>query len=123
MKRMLLVVVLLFAVTSAAVAEEADVEGPRYTIFTKLGRGIGNLIKAPIEIPVTLFNVSAETDVVIGIPLGLLAGSVAGCERVIAGVIDLGTFIFPPYDRPLITYELGKSAAAKAASEAFPSEF
>ena len=123
MKRTLLVVALLVAVTSTAVAQEAAAaQGPRYTIFTKLGRGIGNLIMAPIEIPVTLFNVSAETDVLIGIPLGAIAGTVGGIERGVAGVIDVGTFIFPPYDKPLITFELGKSNAASAAIEAFPSE-
>ncbi|NQT54285.1 exosortase system-associated protein, TIGR04073 family [bacterium] len=122
MKKMLIVVALLFAVSSVALAQDEEMQGPRYTIFTKLFRGIGNVIMSPIEIPVSLFNVGAETDVTVGLTLGTLAGVVGGAERLIAGGVDIVTFIFPPYDKPMITYELGKSAAVKAAIEAFPAD-
>jgi len=122
MKKALLVVAMVFAITAPALAEEAAEEGPEYNIFTKLFRGIGNIIISPTEIPVTLFNVSADTDVSVGLTFGVMAGAAAGAERAIAGAVDIATFIFPPYDRKLITYEIGKSPAAQAAVSAFPKE-
>lgn len=121
MKKVLIVVAVLLAVSSAAWAQEAPVdEGPQFTIFTKLFRGIGNVLMSPIEIPVTVFNVSADTDVFIGFLAGSVAGVASGAERLGAGGLDIVTFVFPPYDRQLITYELGKSPAAQAASATFP---
>jgi len=132
MKRVLVAAVLLLAVSAPLLAAEATVppptadqqqdQGPRYTIFTKFFRGVGNIIMAPIEIPVSVFNVAAETDVFIGITAGTVAGAAAGVERLGCGVLDVATFLFPPYDRPLITHELGKSAAAKATTRTFPRE-
>ena len=121
MKKTLIVVAVLLALSSAAWAQEAPAdEGPQYTIFTKLFRGIGNVLKSPIEIPVTVFNVSADTDVFIGCLAGGVAGVASGAERLKAGCLDIMTFVFPPYDRQLITYEIGKSPAAQAASSTFP---
>ena len=121
MKKALLVVAMLLVVSSAAWAQEAAPdEGPQYTIFTKLFRGVGHIIKAPIEIPVSVFNVAADTDVFVGVGAGGVAGVASGIERLGAGCLDIVTFLFPPYDRSLITYELGKSPAAQAAAAAFP---
>ena len=120
MRKALIVAAMLLVVSSAAMAQEAADEGPQYTIFSKLFRGIGNIIAAPIEIPVTVFNVSADTDVFIGLGAGSVAGGAACCERAVAGGVDIITFLFPPYDRSLITYEIGKSPAAQAATAAFP---
>jgi len=123
MKKVLMVALVLFAVSGAALAEDAVDEGPRYTIFTKLFRGVGNVIVSPFEIPVSVFNVAADTDVFIGVTAGTIAGAAAGIERAGAGVLDVATFLFPPYDRSLITFEVGKSPAAKAAVATFPREF
>ncbi len=128
MNRALVAAVVLFAVSAPLLAQEATTppppatEGPQHTIFTKLFRGIGNIICAPIEIPATAFNVAADTDVFIGASVGSVAGAAAGCERLGCGVLDVLTFLFPPYDRPLITYTLGKSPAGQAAINAFPKE-
>jgi putative exosortase-associated protein (TIGR04073 family) len=122
MKKALIVIVVLVAVSSAAWAQEAAVadEGPQYTVFTKFFRGVGNILKAPIEIPVTMYNVSADTDVFIGTLAGGVAGVASGAERLKAGCMDVVLCLFPPYDRSLITYELGQSPAAKAAASTFP---
>ncbi|MBM4042176.1 MAG: exosortase system-associated protein, TIGR04073 family [Planctomycetes bacterium] len=131
MKRALVVAVLLFAVAAPLLAQEAaapppaqpaEEEGPRFTIITKLVRGIGNIIKAPFEIPVTAYHVAADTDVFIGASVGAAAGAAAGVERLGCGVMDVVTFLFPPYDRPLITYSLGKSPTGAAAINTFPRE-
>jgi len=95
-------------------------EGPQYTIFTKFFRGVGNILLAPIEIPVTVYNVSADTDVCIGTLAGGVAGVCSGAERLKAGCMDIAFCVFPPYDRQLITYELGRSPAALAAAATFP---
>ena len=121
MKKTLIVVAVLLAVSSGAFAQEAATDaGPQYTIFTKFFRGVGNVLLAPIEVPVTLYNVSADTDVCIGCCAGAVAGIAAGCERLKAGCMDIVLCLFPPYDRQLITYELGKSPAAAAAVSTFP---
>ena len=62
----------------------------------------------------------ANTDVCIGLGAGTVAGGAACCERAVAGGVDIITFLFPPYDRSLVTYEVGKSPAAQAAAAAFP---
>ena len=98
-------------------------EGPQSNIFTKFFRGVGNIIMAPIEIPVTIFNVTADCDISIGVSAGTIAGAAAGAERAACGALDIATFLFPPYDRPLVTFELGKSPAAASAISAFPKEF
>jgi len=128
MNRVLVAVVLLFTLSAPLLAQEvaappvAPEEGPRYTIFTKFFRGVGNILISPFEIPVSAFNVAADTDVFIGVSAGSVAGAAATCERFGCGVMDIVTFLFPPYDRPLITYSLGKSAAAQAAINTFPRE-
>ena len=131
MRRLLVVAVLLFAVSAPLLAQEAatpvaqpaEEEGPRFTVFYKLFRGIGNIIISPFEIPVTAFNVAADTDVFIGASAGSVAGAAAGCERFGCGVMDVVTFLFPPYDRPIISYTVGKSPAGAAAINTFPREF
>jgi len=122
MRKLVIVGVLLAAMTVPVLAQEAEEEGPQHTIFTKLFRGVGNVIMAPFEIPVSVFNVAADTDVFIGVTAGTVAGVAAGVERAGAGVLDVVTFLFPPYDKPLVTYSVGQSPAAQAAVATFPRE-
>lgn len=129
MNRVLVAALLLFALTAPLFAEDAAAppavqdEGPHFTVFTKFFRGVGNVILSPFEIPVTAFNVAADTDVFIGVSAGSVAGAAAGIERFGCGVMDIVTFLFPPYDRPLLPYTIGKSPAAQAAINTFPREF
>ena len=122
MRKLVIVGVLLAAMTVPVLAQEAEEEGPQHTIFTKLFRGVGNVIMAPFEIPVSVFNVAADTDVFIGVTAGTVAGVAAGVERAGAGVLDVVTFLFPPHDKPLVTYSVGQSPAAQAAVATFPRE-
>lgn len=130
MKALFVAAALLFALcapllaqeTPAAPAPQQPDEGPRFTIFTKFFRGVGYLIMAPFEIPVTAFNVAADTDVFIGASAGTFAGACAGVERAACGAMDIITFLFPPYDRPLLTYTVGKSPIGAAAISTFPRE-
>ncbi|HRT97433.1 MAG TPA: exosortase system-associated protein, TIGR04073 family [Planctomycetota bacterium] len=129
MKHVLVAALLLFALSAPLVAGEAaappppEDQGPHFTVFTKFFRGVGNVILSPFEIPVTAFNVAADTDVFIGVSAGSVAGAAAGIERLGCGVMDIVTFLFPPYDRPLLPYTLGKSPAAQAAVNTFPRDF
>ena len=130
MKRALILIALLFALTAPAFAQDAPPnvpaaapdEGPHYTLFTKFFRGIGNIIASPFEIPVTAYTVATETDVFIGASAGSVAGAMAGVERLGCGVMDVITFLFPPYDRPIIIYSVGQSPVGKAAASTFPRE-
>lgn len=122
MRKALIVAAVLLVASSAAWAQEAPPaeEGPQYTVFTKFFRGVGNVLASPLEIPVTMYNVSADTDVFIGTLAGGVAGAVSGAERLKAGAMDVCLCLFPPYDRSLITYEIGRSPVAKAAAATFP---
>jgi len=129
MNRVLVAALLLLALWAPLMAGEAatppaaEDEGPHFTVFTKFFRGVGNVIISPFEIPVTAFNVAADTDVFVGASAGAVAGCAAGIERFGCGVMDIVTFLFPPYDRPLLPYTIGKSPAGQAAINTFPREF
>ncbi|MFP4058820.1 MAG: exosortase system-associated protein, TIGR04073 family [Candidatus Brocadiia bacterium] len=123
MKKAFLAVALVFAFSACAWAQEgggAADEGPSHTVFTKIGRGVGNIVMAPFEVPVTAMHVAADTDIFVGASAGTVAGVAAGFERLFGGTAEVVTFLFPPYDRPVVAYELGKSPAASAAVNAFP---
>lgn len=122
MRKALIVVAVVLVASSAAWAQEAATaeEGPQYTVFTKFFRGVGNILASPLEIPVSMYNVSADTDVFIGTLAGGAAGVASGAERLKAGCMDVALCLFPPYDRSLITYEIGRSPAAQAAAAIFP---
>ena len=130
MKRALILTTLFCALMVPAFAQDAppalpdnaQQEGPRYTLFTKFFRGIGNIIASPFEIPVTAYAVATETDVFIGASAGSVAGAMAGVERLGCGVMDVITFLFPPYDRPIIIHAVGQSPIGKAAANTFPRE-
>ena len=130
MKALVVFALAVFVAASPLVAQETtaptpqpqEPEGPRFTIFTKFFRGVGNIIMSPFEIPVTAFNVSADTDVFIGISLGSAAGAAAGIERLACGALDVVTFLFPPYDRPLLTHTIGKSPIGASVITTFPRE-
>jgi putative exosortase-associated protein (TIGR04073 family) len=124
MRRVLLSAALLLAMGAPAFAQEAPKEPqpPEYNAFTKLFRGVRNVFASPCEIPVTAYTVGIDTDVFIGATVGTAAGCAAGCERFAAGIMDIITFPFPPFDRPLVAYPVGKSAAGAAAITAFPKD-
>ena len=89
---------------------------------TKLGRGITNILAAPLEIPISAYSVAADTNVFVGVTAGVIAGGIAGIERLLAGTLDVATFCMPPKGHKLVKYDLGKSPAVRAAIAEFGRE-
>ncbi|MDD4894099.1 MAG: exosortase system-associated protein, TIGR04073 family [Candidatus Omnitrophica bacterium] len=69
---------------------------------TKLGYGVINIGTSWIDIPERVVDVSHEKDLLQGFTLGLGEGIVSGVTRAAAGSIDMATFMFPPYEKPLM---------------------
>lgn len=82
-----------------AAGEEAEQHA---TAATKLGNGLGNMLTGWMEIPRKISEVSSEQDAFAGITIGTLTGACYGTGRTAAGVLDAGTFVFPPYDKPIM---------------------
>ena len=91
MKRKLLpfcamLLVPLFLGTSPAYAQDP---------FTKLGRGVANLLTGWVEIPKNVYTTSTEQNAFVGITGGLFKGIGAGVIRTGAGAVEIITFPFP----------------------------
>jgi len=103
-----------------ALSQEELPEAKAATAFTKFGRGVGNVIKAPFEIPMSMTYIAKNTDAFVGVVTGLFAGVVAGFERGFVGAFEVVTFPFPPYDQPLLEHKLGESALSESVIGTFP---
>lgn len=68
----------------------------------KLGRGTINALTGWLEIPKTIYEDSADKNPIFGGTFGLLHGAGAAIFRTAAGIIDIVTFPFPPYDDHIV---------------------
>ena len=91
---------LVLAVSSVCCAEEQA--APAATPMTKLGNGLLNTVTGWMEVPRNISEVSTEQNAFVGITYGLAKGACYGTGRTAAGVLDAGTFLFPPYDKPIM---------------------
>lgn len=94
----------LIAVLFTALAPEVKAANPLY----KFGRGLGNIIIAPVEVPMAMAS-EAKKNPLLGLLTGPVAGVVNCVTRMTAGVVELITFPVPPYDRPLYDKSLGET--------------
>ena len=72
--------------------------------FTKLGRGVANVLTGWLEIPKAMYQVGTEQNAFKGLTEGLLKGTGAALHRTGAGVYDAVTFPVPVpdnYDSPI----------------------
>lgn len=122
MKKVPIVLLILLCMLTLGMTEELP-RTTEATAFTKLGRGIGNMIKAPFEIPMSMTYIAKNTDAFLGAFLGFFTGAVAGLERGFVGAFETVTFPFPPYGEPLIEYRLGESEISEGVVSAFPPNF
>ncbi len=65
------------------------------TPFTKLGRGIGNLLTGWLEIPVQIMRTTESEGSFAGVVVGPIKGLVFGIGRTAVGVLETVTFILP----------------------------
>jgi len=94
----------LAAVLFTVLAPQAKAADP----LNKLGRGLGNIIIAPLEIPVSMIN-DAKKNPLLGLIIGPITGAINCLTRATAGVIELVTFPVPPYNQPLYDKSLGET--------------
>ncbi len=80
----------------------------------KLGRGLYNVVKAPLDIPAAVYYRSSGERpryygyAVAGSPL---EGAAQGAVRAGMGLLEAGLAPFPPYDVPFYEYDLGACVA------------
>jgi len=86
--------------STCVAAEEGS--GSQATPATKLGNGLNNLLTGWVEIPRQISEVSNEQDMLAGITVGTIKGSVYAVGRTAAGALDTVTFMFPSYDKPIM---------------------
>ncbi len=70
--------------------------------ISKAGDGMLNAVSAWIDIPKGINQETQETNLFLGLTIGLGRGVINGFTREAAGVVDVATSGFPPYDNPLI---------------------
>ena len=73
--------------------------------ISKAGDGALNTVSAWIDIPKGISNETEETNLFLGLTLGLGKGLMVGLKREAAGIVDVTTCGFPPYDKPLMNPE------------------
>jgi len=92
---------MIFGIHMSCVAAEEG-SGSQATPATKLGYGLNNLLTGWVEIPRQISEVSNEQDMLAGITVGTIKGSVFAVGRTAAGALDAVTFMFPAYDKPIV---------------------
>ncbi len=92
MKRVfVLFLVGLFCIGAMGMSAEADP-------VDKLGRGTVNVLTGWLEVPKTIYEDSVAHNPIFGGTFGLLHGVAGAIYRAGAGLIDIVTAPFPPYD-------------------------
>lgn len=118
MTRLALLIVLaatvLAAAPAGALAEGAyayyEARVPAQGPLARAGRGIGNILISPFEIPATMRRVAFEKDPFFGIWAGGLEGVGNGLSRMLAGAVELCTAPLPGFTLPLYSKRLGQRA-------------
>lgn len=83
---MVLMMVLMLSISSACFAQDA---------FSKLGRGVANVLTGWVEIPKNIYSTSLEDNALAGATLGLAKGAGMTIVRTGAGIFEVATFPFP----------------------------
>jgi len=92
-------IVLMVAVMVLAVGSHCQAED---NAFTKFGRGLNNALTGWIEVPDHMIEVSRDENILAGLTYGSVKGSAYCAARTTAGAFEVGTFVFPEYDKPIM---------------------
>lgn len=68
----------------------------------KLGRGSVNVLTGWLEIPKTVYEDSVDKNPLFGGTFGIVHGAANAIYRTAAGIADIATAPFPPYDQYII---------------------
>ncbi|MFA5096237.1 MAG: exosortase system-associated protein, TIGR04073 family [Candidatus Omnitrophota bacterium] len=71
----------------------------------KAGDGAMNALSSWTDIPTEVAYQTQDSNILLGLTVGLGRGIVFGVARGTAGLVDVGTSPFPPYDKPLMEPE------------------
>jgi len=84
-----------------------DASDMRYekTPLNKLGRGFINTVTCLAETPAGVYRVSKDKGEVVGLTLGFVEGLFTSVLRGASGILDMVTFVIPPYNKPLMRPE------------------
>lgn len=72
---------------------------------SKAGDGALNAVSAWVDVPEAITDESVESNIFFGFTVGLGKGVISGITREAAGLVDVTTCAFPPYDKPLMEPE------------------
>ncbi|MFH0855830.1 MAG: exosortase system-associated protein, TIGR04073 family [Candidatus Omnitrophota bacterium] len=72
---------------------------------SKAGDGTLNAVSAWVDIPRGISEETQDSNLFLGLTIGLGKGLVTGVKREAAGIVDVATCGFPPYDKPLMAPE------------------
>ena len=89
---MLCLILLLALAPSAQAGATMDHIAPP---LRKLGRGLANMTTGGLELPYKICAVNDEQGPLAAISVGVVAGVGAAVTRTVAGMVEVGTFLFP----------------------------
>jgi len=95
MKTQLLVGLVSIVVAANAIADIQDPPSNDYGPTRKLGRGIGNLLYASAELPVTVARINKEEGNSAAASYGIVRGLGRSTERHFTGLYEIFTFLSP----------------------------
>ena len=109
MKKQLLVGLVSIAVAANAVADIQDPPSNDYGPTRKLGRGIGNLLYASAELPVTVGRINKGEGNSAAASYGIVRGLGRSTKRHFTGLFEILTFPFPVWRdsyRPVLVSDI-----------------
>jgi putative exosortase-associated protein (TIGR04073 family) len=93
----LTVLVILFGLSCAALADIQDPPSNDYGPTRKLGRGLSNFFLAPAEIPVTIAKINTDEGNAAAAGYGVVRGLGRSATRHIAGFLEIVLWPFPAW--------------------------
>lgn len=97
MKKILLIITILLLTCQNSISYAAETED-EYTVYDKFSRGIFNTITSPFELPIAVYEVSTEENILMGVLYGVPLGAAKSLLRFAIGMVEMATFPFPPYE-------------------------
>ncbi len=99
---------------AAAVTTRSRTQSPFVVPFAKIGRGVLNIAKAPLDVPATVIRRTRQSQGVLGFSKALVVGTAEGVvntgARAVAGVAEVASFPLVYNSAPLYQRRLGEFA-------------